>query len=70
MIIKQTMYVHCYSSDGKISLTSHDMTNGGKDSFFTRNYTMLGTVEIEVDFDMPSDLEIPDKKVSMLNDRI
>jgi len=57
MLIKQKLYVvENLNCDGKPGLSWCQLTGS----------TTLGEVEVEVDFDMPSDIEVRDLKVSSL----
>ena len=58
MIIKQKMWV-IESPYSGIYLAGSDMAD-------VTGYANLGTVEVKVEFDMPSDIEIRDKKIASL----
>jgi hypothetical protein len=72
MIIKQKLWVHFNFQSGEISLSDHDMTNGGKDSFWAKRYFILGTqdIEVDVDYKIPSEIEIRDMKVNAIESQI
>jgi len=57
MKFKQTMYVTAHWKE--VNLSSVDMSDYA-------DYETLGAVEVEADFDMPSDIEIRDLKIASL----
>lgn len=65
MKIKTTLYVLMSKYNEKPYLCTADLSNGeyGDD-------TLLDTTEVEVDFEMPSNIEIRDMKIAGINKQI